>query len=381
MHRLVAVATILSAIASLLPQITGLLLLEPVRFGQFSLIYLAYAFGVSVGLSVVSEAWHSARLAGGEDPGWRPYSTASLVISAGVLLLAALVALIAGLDAPTAILGALAAALAVFRSNARYFYAERSEWIRVVRGEIAFVVGFGAVLGGGMSLGLDVVTTLTASWLAGAASSVLFTLPAVPRRTDVRSWLSVHRAQIPRLLSDSLLMDVGAIFTPLLVAPILGVRDFGTYRAVSNVAAPVRLLLNPLRPVIAARESSRRWNMMLVGGALSLGLGAASVLLAIGVTGLQIGVLTSLAPLAPAVGLTVAANFIGHYFYIRARTRSSARQLLTARVAQTVVVTALPLLGALLGGLTTAVWALATSGALTALVWALTERGHQRASV
>jgi hypothetical protein len=182
------------------------------------------------------------------------------------------------------------------------------------------------------------------------------------------------------------LLDLGAIGTPYILAPILGLASFGTYRAVSNISAPVRLVLTPLRPVLAGRPLVKHRSTAALGTSLvaatMFGLGAFAFLDLIGTLGADLGTLNDLAPFALPTGIYVAANFIGTYHYIVARGHLSGRLLMTGRLIQTALVTGLPVGFALRGGLSEAIWAFTFATVAWATAWVIlvikaTEPGAQ----
>lgn len=368
-----ALATLSNAFATLAPQLVALVLLDPQHFGRFSVAYLIYAFGVSLTLSIVAEPWHLRSL-DGRTQDWGSFALIGGCIA--VLTGAASFggALLIGDPAPLAGIVSGAVAIAVWRSGARYYLVQQKAVTRANVFDLLFVSVFVVVLVAGVLSGVDRLFGIYLAWGVGGVLS-LVALPRLARaRLSPVGWVREYAAEIRRLLSDSLLMDVGAIFIPMLLAPVLGTVAFGTYRALSNMAAPVRLVLNPLRPQIMARRdaskaaSARLFRIVLVGGLL-LSAGAAGVLLLIEALNLHIGVLNSLAPFALAVAATVFCNFIGHYSYIRARGRFSAKALLSSRIAQTVLVSVLPIVGVLVGGLAGAIIGSTVANAAIAVMW------------
>ncbi|MFD2759292.1 hypothetical protein [Gulosibacter faecalis] len=379
-RRAVGLATVtaLNAFAGLAPQVSALLTMNAAEFGRFSLIYFAYALCLSLSLSLISEPWH-IRVLAGRGAAWLPYASAT----AGLALLAGAAAfvlgLVLGLSLGIAVLAGLAIGLATFWEPTRYFLLQRDLVSRAGYADVAYAIVF---------VGAGVVTLVVtgdptfAVYLAWAAAGVMLLgfLPASEGRlASPLAWFRDHGREARRLASDSILMDIGSICTPIFLAPMLGVAGFGTYRAVSNVAVPVRLILNPLRPVITNTRDARwatgnrRW-WGVVGLGVVVALAVLLVLEAIGWLGLEIGVLNSLLPFTVPVAVTVLANFVGHYAYIRCRSRATTGELLTGRISQTLIVTLIPIAGVMLGGLAGGIWAYAISGVGTAIVWSLIDR-------
>lgn len=365
--------TISSALSALAPQTLALVLLAPVDFGHFSIVYLVYAFGVSVSASVVSEPWHIRAL--DERPlDWTAYILGNLSVSAIVATLSFATAAGLGTPLPHCIVLALAASMGVYRASARYYLVQRNSLKRAAAADLVFVT---IILGATVFLRVHHHDELLSIYIAWAAAGI-FSIALLPRPRGIAksplAWVRTHRVHIRRLLPESLLMDVGAIFTPALLAPVLGAAAFGTYRAVSNVAAPVRLILNPLRPqIISNRDSThqvaqRHLRYVIVSGLL-LGTTAAGALQAIDAWKLKLGVLDSLAPFSFAVGIVVSSNFVGHYSYIQARSRLDSRELLFARVVQTILVSSFPIIGVLSFALPGAIWATTLASVLVAVLW------------
>lgn len=377
-----AVSTLANAIASLAPQVAALVWLTPGEFGLFSFIYLVYAFGVSLNLSIISEPWH-LRVLRGENEGWQAYACANAALASVLGGGALAFGLFLGLSSLAACIGAIATGASVFRAGTRYYLMQQHLVRRAIFADAGLIVLFVSALAIASVYRLDPLLGTLTAWACGAG----ITLAVLPPRSGAvmspETWIRRHAVDIRRLLADSLLMDVGAIFTPVLLSPFLGVASFGIYRAVSNVTAPVRLILNPLRPVITGSNRSglspggRVWWIMAGGGTL-LGVMAAGALAAIDVLQLQVGVLNSLSPFLGAVALTVASNFLGHFTYIRARSRFGTRALILGRVGQTAIVTVLPIVGGLLGGLRGAIWAAAIASLFTAILWVALDIREER---
>jgi hypothetical protein len=366
-----------SAVATVAIQLVALASLNSSDYGFFSILYLAGAWALSVQLSVVSEAWVRSDRAGISSD-WRSYAAATSWLG---LLGAVVVSVIAFFLPPLAPLwwvGALSVLSSVYRSGARFHSMRVGDWPGVVRGDLAgMVVAVGAgvaviVTKGGLA---GVMLAWAATSTASAALSRMYR-PTAP--TALAGWTRRHRASIRPLLLDSLIMDISAIGTPYALAPLLGVANFGIYRGVSNVAAPVRLLLNPLRPQISAidhaRLSRRSTVAFVVTVSLALGAAATGALLVLQHYYPHLGTLTELAEFAVPTGVFVAANMLGTSYYLVARNYASPRGIWLGRLVQTVLSTALPILTALVYGLAGAIWAYAGATLLSAVTWTLVAR-------
>lgn len=363
-----------AAVATLSVQVLGLITLAPTDFGLFSIVYLAGAFALSLALSLICEA--ATRSRQDVPTSWADFSGASTEFA---LIFAAVSALVVSLTnsplTPYWWLIALAIGGSAYRSTARFYAVENGD----TRGSV-----LGDAIAAIVAVVLSVVTlTLHGgelSWVLGtwAASSVVAAVfsrwPALGRPGVLVRWTRQRWTAIAPLVRDSLIMDASSIGTPYALAPILGVGPFGVYRAVSNVAAPVRLLLNPIRPRIARLRMSASTVGAVVAGGIVLGGLAAGVLLLLGETSWPLGTLRDLIPFAAPTAIFVMANMVGHTFYIVSRLRASRRDLLAARLVQTALGVVGPLVGALLGGLSGAIWAYALSTLLSSLFWLLIAR-------
>lgn len=363
-------------------QLLALLSLDAADFGSFSLLYLAFALGSSLMLSIVSEAWVRRQVDGGPAAPWGEYARAAIALSVVTGALAAILALTVPSLRGVAAVGALAVALATFRTGARYYDARLGRAPGVAPGDAlglgVTVLGGVLLLTGALTVSLEIIVLI---WAAGCAASLAATRPFVPVRGGLHRWGRDHRPEIRTLLRDSLILDAGSIGTPLLMAPLLGLAGFGVYRAVSNVAAPVRLVLNPLRPIIADRGRpaaiGRHRLLVIVTAATVFGMLAAAALIGIGVFRLELGALSDLAPYALPTGLFVAANFLGHYSYIVCRAHSSGSVLLRGRIVQTVSSVVLPVAGVAFAGLSGAIWGYALGTTASSLYWTLLAAGRR----
>lgn len=366
---------VLTNAASILAiQLFALVTLVPTDFGSFSIQYLLFAFAASLSLSLISEAWIRADLRGGGRAGWDEYSSATVyfaLAAGGVTLVASL--LVDELR-PVAALGAVAVAAATYRGAARYYSVRMREPRGVFVGDLAGLLVAVALWVPLFASGNRALWMMTLVWAAASLLSAALSKP--PRMlppSTLRVWRRNHASEIRPLLRDSLLMDAGAIGTPYLLAPVLGLNDFGIYRAISNVAAPVRLVLNPLRPQLASAPlaSQRSWRRIFAVGAISLGFGGGAyfALIMVGSFGLKLGSLTDIVTFAVPAAIFVAASFLGQYYMIVARGRLEERRLLAGRLFQTVIVIIFPVAGVLTAGLPGAIWGYASATAIWALMW------------
>lgn len=368
-------STASNAVFSLSVQLLGLVTLAPSAFGVFSLQYLVFALGVSVSLSTVSEPWLRTDLAKGHRSSWPDYSNALIYLSVATAVATAILSLIVPGLAMVAATGAVAAGANVYRSGARYHQVRTGRWRIVLTADVLGVVVTVAVWAAlFFATDLDRLLVLSLAWMfGGLAAAAAAQRPSLRGPGSVLVWFRLHREHIIPLLKDSSLMDVGSIATPFAVAPLLGLADFGVYRAVSNVAAPVRLVLNPLRPVLAGAPlpTFRSIRRVVLVVALSIGFGAAAAvaLLIIGSLDIQLGSLTALTEYAIPTGLFVSANFLTLFYYMIARAHLTGNALLAGRIVQTILAILLPITGALVAQLNGAIWFYAVGTALGGVFW------------
>lgn len=355
-------------------QLLALVTLTPAEFGVFSIQYLLFAFATSVCLSVICEPWLRSGFHEGSVSSWREYSSFLVYFS----FTAGLSALVISAAIPELRLvasgGALAVAVGTYRAGARYHQVRMNLWRSVIWADaagLAVTVAVWLVLSANRFGALE---SIVIAWAAGAvASAIPQPWPRLQPPKSIPAWLTQHGHHIKLLLRDSLLMDLGAIGTPFVVAPVLGISSFGIYRAVSNVAAPVRLVLNPLRPTLAVGSLARHQAPRRVWASffVSIGFGGAAygALVLVDAVNINLGSLSSLVPYSVPTAGFVAASFFGHYYYIIARVYLRGHPMLVGRIAQTALSIVAPLLGALIWGLSAAIWGFAVATALSALTW------------
>lgn len=377
-----AASSVANAVYVLAIQIAALFMLEPRDFGVFSLAYLAFALTSSVAMSTISEAW-LRREAGSSTAGsWRDYAGASMYLSLASGAVALVIFLLVGPLRDVAVVGALAVAASTYRVSARYYVVKTGGPRAGIPGDVIGTVALAvALVGWLLTVGSGLVSIMVA-WAVGALASALGTrVPPIQGPAVLVRWVSEHRREVRALLGDSVITNITAIGTPIVLAPILGITRFGIYRALGNVAAPVRLLVLPLAPVIASRPVQShfglRWGSMYIGLSLGLGLGAATVLFGIQAADFNVGVLGALSEFWLPAGVFVSANFFGHLTSIIARAHLLTRELIRGRIVQMVFGVSLPIAGAVLFGLSGALWGLAMSATLSSCWWILALARHR----
>lgn len=370
-----ALVVLANALAVLGPQLAALALLDSADYGAYSFVYLTYAFGASVVLSFVSDSSTRAKMLRGIEAPWSEYSATLLQISILIGLMAAAASAVVTNDPSAAPASGLAVGLATYRVGERYREVHGGNYRAAVGGDILIFASLATMWTIAELSGLETTPFLAYSIWAVCllASSVRSRRPKVGTLRTLRIWYLTRRWEVQTLLGESLLMDLGAILVPALMLPILHVGQFGPYRAVTTVAAPVRILLNPMRPVLARLGAARLTSFRAVLGvaAISISTGGFSVclLLLLGQMGLESTALGEISEYSPQVGIYVATNFFGHYWYLVARAVATQASIMTSRIVQTLLVSAGPLLGGLLFGLEGALWALVIATLISSMTW------------
>lgn len=370
MKRKLLVSTLMQAVSTLGMQLVAMVTLQSRDFGAFSLVYLAAALGLSVTLSVLLDPWLLSRGTGGGRRLRREFDAVLSWLALACALVAGIVAFALTLHPVVGLLSAAAAAAALQRAGHRYRCMADRDLRPVLLGDAysLLVVAAGAVVALALG-GIDLLGVFALWAAASVASALAHPLPASVAPRAVGSWVRSRWHRIKGFLADSLLMDLGAIGTPYVIGGFAGLSALGIYRGVSNVAAPVRLVLNPLRPLIVqTRMTMPRWALVALGS-LVFGAGAWVALQLIAALSLQLGTLSELTPHAVPTAIFVASNFMGHTAYMVARGAVAGRSLMLGRVVQTVLAIALPIGGALIAGVAGAAWGLAVATACSATCW------------
>ncbi len=369
-----AASSVLGGLSAALAPILAVFFLEVRDYGAFAFVYLVFAQGWSIALSAVCDTWARLRAAGSSAGTWANYSGALGTVS-GVT---GLVALAVGLPMFDSVLHAGATAVAVtaslYRQAARYHHAATHGARSVLPSDSVAVVVFLAALVVLRWTGEPVLTALLLAWALSGVASAAFFLPGAFQDGGMRPWYRRNRSTRRSLLGESLLMDAGAAGTPVLIAPILGLTDFGIYRSVSSLSVPVQLMIDPVRPNLAQIELRRAAGPGVVGPAVGTAalLGTACYVALAHVVPAALSfspVLLELSHFALACSLFLAFQFLTYTLHIFARIHVSHRRLLVGRAFHTVFAISLPILGAVFGSLTGAMWCFVATSGLTVVIW------------
>lgn len=379
--------TACGAMASALVPVLALLSLDAAEYGVFSLAYLMFAFGWSLELSVICDTWARSVRERALPNGWREvsHSLLQLCVLAGALG-GVLVFLFFGQTANAIAMG-FAILFNLYRLGGRFFTAASANAVRAAVSDALTVLVFVAGWVAGLVLGHTGLLTFAVAWGASNLVGALVFPPVWGGRPyGIFSWIGSHRKTIKPLLTDSVLMDVGAIAVPTLFAPSLGAANFGIYRGIASVATPVQLILDPLRPVLShvpARTSSSSKVLAAVLGAATFLSVACYLILVFGVprSFLSATVLGSVVAFALPASLFVASNLLGHFYYVCSRGQLEARRLYTGRVFQTVLSVLGPTAGLLTNGLGGAIWGFTLASVVSSVFWYLLLRRQATATV
>ena len=368
-------SSILGALGGAMVPVTALLVFSTSDYGAFSVTYLVFALGWSMTLSTICDAWVRGR---SEIPGPREWEGYSGALFSGAVLAGLAALFVTGIIAANwgnALAGAVGVTANIYRLGARFFHsASRGPRAALVSDALGILV-FSLAVVGTLTTHLSPLTGVLLGWgFASITSSALFPPPKLHARHGLRAWVRKRHSRIKPLLAESLLMDAGAIGTPLVMAPLLGAGSFGAYRSISSAAVPIQLSLDPLRPNIVQISAERFLSRQVVSGVLAATAAMASAcFIILGLILPQIpgisGSLAALAHYAVPCSVYVVASFPGYFYYILSRRNLSHSLLVKGRLLQTLMHISAPLGGLFLGGLDGAVWGFVCANVAAAPVW------------
>jgi hypothetical protein len=357
---------------SIAVQAVAVLTLTSADYGHFSLLYIGYAWFVSLTYSVVAEPWLREWRRDGLAA-WSDYSSVTVALAAAAGIPALTVGLFLGEWVATT-MAALATSFAVYRLASRFHEVVAGThtrvWVPDALGAFAMVAAWGVA-----SRIADALTAVAIGWLASSIIAAMTSrLPRGFSIRRIREWISARGRSIRALLADSLLQDVSTVALPFVLAPILGLRAFGVYRALASAALPVRLILLPIRPSIGTlpRRYFARPRALFSATGAAIGLAAvtsgALFLLASGVLkpGSPLAILGS--DYAVAVGIFILFNAVGTLYYFVARAHFRAGPLLWVRIEQMIGAVAAPIVGYAALGLDGVIWGSVLAAAVHAAV-------------
>ncbi|WP_244277366.1 hypothetical protein [Geodermatophilus obscurus] len=351
-------------------------LLEVHDYSVFSLVYLVFAQGWSIALSGVCDTWARLRTAGMTAGSWANYTGALAAISGTSAVVTLLVGLLMFHSVVEASAMAVGVGASLYRQAARYYQAGVRGPHAVLLSDGIAVVGFLGALVVLHVADQAMLTALLLAWALSGLASAAFYLPGAFRDGGPTAWYRRNRTTVRSLLGESLLMDAGAVATPMLVAPTLGLHNFGIYRSVSSLSVPIQLLIDPIRPNLSQLPLRRAVSTQAVATAVTLsasvGAAAHAALTYLVPIALPFSpVLTELRHFALPCGVFVTFQVMTYILNILARIHVSHRRLIIGRATHTVFAILLPVVGALLAGLPGAVWCFVATSASTVVIWLL----------
>lgn len=349
------VSALVNAAWATLVQVFAVVLLDPYNYGQFSTAYILYAIVNVLVLSIVSDAWARANSRGEEPSTWADYSSVLLLLLTVSSLFIAPVLLLMNLGSvvPPLIVAIFASG---YRVGARYYAISLGTTRYLVIPDTAAIVTMVSVF---LVLRphVDDFASICCSWAAGSLIGALASRTPVPAfRRLARRWSARHSRDIRLLLFDSVAVEGAGIGVPLVLAGIMGPSRFGVYRAISSTGIPVRLILNPLRPVLT-RKPRRFFTrlkvlVLVIMLGCSLGVVVLTVLSAVSFWQLMpTSTLYEMSTYATYASLFVAANFVSSFYYVSNRTHLSARAVVILRLVQSFASVTGPLVGYAFGTL------------------------------
>lgn len=368
-------SVVLGAVSNSAVPISALLLMSRLDFGIFSIVYLIFALGWSLALSVVCDAWARTRSSLDQQDERDTFRWVQLQLSLATGLIGGIVAAALFANPWLGLTCGVAVMATLYRTGSRYQETVLGGTTRSLSSDAGTALTLLAALALFSWMGLDWGPAIIVAWaLSGVAGASFFPLRPRSAAYGILGWTKRRRGTIKPLLGDSLLMDAGAGWAPLAMAPFMSVTSYALYRGVSSVATPVQFILDPLRPALSLlppRRTAKGGAVLAVVLAASLMASACWCILVLIVSPYRIGgeTLIALAAFATPTSLYVLANFVGHFYYIAARSHASHRRLLQGRIFQTAVTGVFPFAGLAIGGLDGAIWGLAVATLCSSLLW------------
>lgn len=350
--------------------------LAPADFGAFSVFLLIQGVSGAIVLSTVAEPWarHAREISITLSSMRDYYAILSLPSSLSGCITALAAYGITG-SLSLSLLAALGAAAGTYRVGARFRLLFDGSAKRAFCGDaigVAIATVFIALL---VWQGIDVsLETVVSLWAVALLSSFLATFrPALPTIAIIRAWNTTYKRDIRVLLADTAITDISGAGSQFLMAPVLGLGGFGTYRAAFNLVAPVRLVIAPLRPVIGSKKPGHFHSLKMTATVLSLmvvsGVMIWQFLELSSRLDIAMGTFGELKDYSVLVSLLFSGSVGLHLYSAIARVHSSPRQILISRAAQACFYGFGPLFAAVLFGLNGALIVAGASALVLSLVW------------
>lgn len=369
---------IFEGIYVLAPNLTAMVLLEPHAFGAFSVIYLVYVLATSFQLSIISESWARSRQSEKKS---LTDSSASFTLTIWSALPFGIIGGFLTFTLFESILSASLFFIAVIsqlaRASLRYRQVGNRE-ILLVR-----IIDYSSLVG--LIIGSFIVAlyqqrinlnTILFVWAIAGICSLIFRRPSlISLRRAIKYWRSSYGKEVKLLFRDSLLGDLDSVGTPYILAPILGLYNFGIFRSLGNSAGPVRLIVVTLRPYLSnlSLTALMSWrNMFLISSfAVISGTIAYFGLALINYFEVELGTFSELTHFAVAVAIVVPVTLLNNLGIVLSRLHLRKQALLTARIVTTITSIVLPTAGACVFSIEGAIWGFTISRTLSWGVWSL----------
>jgi hypothetical protein len=343
----------LSVISLILLQLWPLLSFDLVDYGYFSIIFLILALFYSLTYSIISEPWQ--RL--GKKENWLTYGAILSHFSLFVFVITFLVSIFFSKDFVEPTLIALIISSSIFRFGSRYYSLSLSRNKKVLIPDLTFVTFM--TLGLAFNILWPNVFTFNTFLLIWSLSSILATFSSekiiLKNFTSSRTWIHNKKETIKPLVLDSTLLDLSGIGTPLILLPILGIQNFATYRSISNLTSPVKLVFSGLRPYISKIELHKiSRNKLLIYSLIFSFLPAVGVYIFLELiknSTFDFGVLEITSMYSTQVALVTFFTGIIGIFYILSRIYLGPKVILNVRLINVFTGIFLPLFGALIWGI------------------------------
>lgn len=366
-----------AALATSGMQIIALFILGAADFGRFVLLYLPLTIGNAAVLAMVCEPWARDRKMTNAGP--TDFLTLTLFISLLTGAFTILVGALLGSILP-GLLVAVAVAAHVYRVGSRYYAVVEGQRRFITLPDAATVTALIVMLTAWLSTSEPNLVGTCAVWAAASIAGLIFA--QWPRRLSSRSeiarWFQSRWATMKPLVWDSALTEAGTVTSPVIQAPIMGFSDFGVFRSVASATAPVRMVLNPMRPNLARIPLGTLTSSRSVGaftaGVVGTGVLAFAGLRGIGEFGLFAGsAISDLSGLALPVAIFISLFAATIVLYFVMRIHASGRAIVWYRIIQLAMLLLLPTGAYLLWGLAAAVWARGLSSLISLLMatWVL----------
>ena len=362
---------LVGAVVSIEIQVWALVCLDPASFGVFSILVLSVALVTSVTYSVICEPW---QISGGIDD-WKIYGSVLTLHTLFVMFISALVAFFVIHEPLKIMLVCLIIGFTIYRFGCRYYSVHKNEQFRILVPDLVFFFvatsGIILTLFGAVEPNLEHILICWA--LAITVSAIISKPIELQFISSIKFWFDKHNKAIKPLLVDSSLLDFVGIGIPLLLVPILGIQNFGTYRGISNLTSPVKLVLSGVRPYLGRLPL---YKVIAAKGAITvLGIGLVPALIVYSLlnyiqwSATEIGTLSSLTTYSLQISLVTLFTFANGVYYLLGRLYLGGKKLIVARTMNVFFGVVFPIFGAICWGLQGAVNLFTLANLFFVIIW------------